>query len=221
MEDLQNSITAKRREEELKHQGFVDEKTGAQRLSANRISSLLAEIEGRKTQDDLLQEGITARKGYEYAGYDISSRSADSELQRLAATKGLNQEIIQASEDSARKAKTMNISDITQAKNQADLIADAKLMPPPTMAPGMQSPHPLQDVAWHPVPLPTTAPAPLHGAKMAAPTMGAVDYLGSAGMGALSGVSTYAAVNSVAAIAPAAPYLAVAVGLYTMFSSWF
>jgi len=221
LEDLQNSITAKRREEELKYEGFVDEKEGARRLTNNRISSLLAEIEGRQAQDQILQEGIASRKAYEYAGYDISSRSADSELQRLVATKGLNQEIIAASEASARRAKEMNIGDITQARNQADLIADAKLMPPPTMAPGMQSPQPLQDVAWQPIPTPVPTPAPLHGAKMSQPTMGAVDYLGSAGMGAVAGVSTYAAVNSVAAIAPAAPYLAVAVGLYTMFSSWF
>ncbi len=224
LKDIQEGITSKRTEEQLKQQGYIDQKSGAQALSSNRITSLLNEIAGRETQESILQDSLDERVRLQTAGADIATRSTQSDLSRLAAKKGLNLDIIQASETSARKAKEMNIADMTQAKTQADLMADARVIPPPTMAPGMQSPQPLQTVHWEPIPEPTPTPAPLLGAKMSYSQLGATDYLAGAGMGALAGLGTYTALSQGGALAGlglAPTPIGIAVGLGTALAQFF
>ena len=118
----------------------------------------------------------------------------------------------------------MNIADMTQAKTQADLMADARVIPPPTMAPGMQSPQPLQTVHWEPIPEPIPTPAPLLGAKMSYSQLGATDYLAGAGMGALAGLGTYTALSQGGALAGlglAPTPIGIAVGLGTALAQFF
>ena len=225
LQDIQEGVTAKRSEAALTGTDLAQRRTGERQLTQNRISTLLAEIEGRETQEGILQQELADRESYARSGYDINRRSADSELQRLARQQGLNVEIVNRMSQSARDAYGMNIQDISQAKNQADLLANARVMPAPRMAPGQQRPQQLPEISWEPIPTPVVPPAPVPGAKMSAPTLGALDYASGIGMGALAGLGTYATMSGSAftgtAIAAAAPYAAIAIGLGTALATFF
>ena len=225
LQDIQEGVTAKRSEAVLTGTDLAQRRTGEKQLTQNRISTLLAEIEGRKKQEGILQQEIADRESYARSGTDINLRSADSELQRLAKQQGLNVEIVNRMSQSARDAYGMNIQDIRQAKKQADLLANARVMPAPRMAPGQQKPQELPEISWEPIPTPVVPPAPVPGAKMSAPTLGALDYASGIGMGALAGLGTYATMSGSAftgtAIAAAAPYAAIAIGLGTALATFF
>ena len=223
LQDIQAGVTAKRSEAALTGTDLAQRRTGERQLTQNRISTLLAEIEGRETQEGILQSELADRESYARSGYDINRRSADSELQRLARQQGLNVEIVNRMSQSARDAYGMNIQDIRQAKNQADLLANSRVMPPPRMAPGTQAPQQLPTIEWEPIPTPVQPPAPVPGAKMSAPSLGALDYASGIGMGALAGVSTYSALSSgpLAALGLAPTPVALAVGLGTALATFF
>jgi len=122
---------------------------------------------------------------------------------------------------SARDAYGMNIQDIRQAKNQADLLANARVMPAPRMAPGTQAPQELPLIEWEPIPTPVQPPAPVPGAKMSAPQLGALDYASGIGMGALAGVSAYSGLTSLGVAAGTATPIGWAIGIGTALATFF
>ena len=226
LQDIQEGVVAKRKEADITARDIGDKRQGERSLTSNRISSLLDEIEGRQTQEGLLQSELNERRSLYQNRTDIGLRETDSELQRLSRQKGLNQDIIRATEDSARQAYGMNIADIGQAKTQADLMARSRVMPSPRMAPGAPAPQPLPPISYEPIHPPNQPPGPREGAKMSHASMGAGDYLSGAGMGALAGLSAYSALGAQGALsglglAAHATPIGIAVGLGTALASFF